>query len=74
MYGLREALAIFCEEGITNTIARHVKCAERLHAGLASIGLQMFVERPIDRLPTVNTIKVPANVDWKIVAEYAMTK
>lgn len=74
MYGLREALALFCAEGIEASVARHKVAAERLYSGLTAIGLELFVEREADRLPTVTAIKVPTNVDWKKVSEYAMKK
>lgn len=74
MYGLREALAIFSAEGIEASIARHKSAAERLYNGLSKMGIELFVERTEDRLPTVTAIKVPTNVDWKAVSEFAMKK
>lgn len=74
MYGLREALAIFAAEGIEASVARHKSAAERLYSGLNKMGLDFFVERTEDRLPTVTAIKVPTNVDWKAVSEFAMKK
>jgi len=72
MYGLREGLAIVAEEGLENCWRRHRVCADRLHEGIKDLGLEMFVEDPAARLPTVNTIKVPAGVDWKAVNDYCM--
>lgn len=72
MYGLREGLAIFAEEGLENSWTRHRICADRLHSGLADLNLEMFVEDPESRLPTVNTIKVPEGLDWKAVIDHCM--
>lgn len=72
MYGLREGLAILAEEGLENCWKRHRVCADHLQAGLMEMGLEMFVPEPSARLPTVNTIKVPAGVDWKAVTDYCM--
>lgn len=72
MYGLREALAIFSAEGILASIYRHRACASQLQIGLESMGLEMFVDRLSDRLPTVNAVKLPLGVDWKAVSDYAM--
>jgi len=72
LYGLREGLAIVAEEGLENCWRRHRVCADRLHEGIAELGLEMFVEDPAARLPTVNTIKVPAGLDWKAVTDYCM--
>ncbi|PNF33614.1 Serine--pyruvate aminotransferase, mitochondrial [Cryptotermes secundus] len=72
LYGLREALAIFVEEGINKCIARHQMCAKRLHNGLEKLGLEFFVEKEEARLPTVTTIKVPRGLDWRVIQKYAM--
>lgn len=74
LYGLREALAIFCTMELKPVIRRHMDCSFRLQKGIEDMGMQMFVEIPSDRLATVNTIKIPAGVDWKKVSEYAMNK
>lgn len=74
LYGLREALAIFCEEGMSNFIKRHHDCSVKLKNGLISLGLELLVTDEKYRLPTVTTIKVPKGVDWKAVCECAMKK
>ena len=72
MYGLREGLAIIAEEGLENCLRRHALCTELLHRGLANLGLELFVEDPAQRLPTVTTIKVPDGLDWKAVIGHCM--
>ncbi|XP_034490130.1 serine--pyruvate aminotransferase, mitochondrial [Drosophila innubila] len=74
LYGLREALAHFCAQGLKSVVQRHEECSARLQLGIEELGLEMFVQQEADRLPTVNTIKVPFGVDWKKVADYAMRK
>ena len=74
MYALREALAIVAEEGLAAMWARHEAVHKQLWAGLGAMGLEPFVEDPADRLCTVNTIKVPAGVDWAAVCKNAMDK
>ncbi|XP_069683970.1 alanine--glyoxylate aminotransferase [Periplaneta americana] len=74
LYGLREALSMFVEEGINKCIARHQTCARRLHDGLERLGFELFVEKKDARLPTVTTIKVPKDVDWRLIQEYTMKK
>ncbi|XP_004533730.1 serine--pyruvate aminotransferase, mitochondrial [Ceratitis capitata] len=74
LYGLREALAQFCTMGRKNVIRRHQECSHRLQCGVEEIGLEMLVPKANDRLPTVNTIKVPVGVDWRKVSDYAMRK
>jgi len=67
-------LSIIVEEGISNCVARHQACARRFHDGLQRLGLSLFVERKGARLPTVTTIKVPNDVDWKLIVEFAMKR
>lgn len=57
-YGMREALAIGCEQGLEVLWVRHQRVNQALWRGLEGLGLQPFVADPADRLPTVNTIKV----------------
>ena len=53
---------------------RHRLCADQLHTGLAQLGLELFVQDPNYRLPTVTTIKVPEGVNWQAVAGHCMKK
>lgn len=74
MYALREALAIVCEEGLESLWSRHEACAKKLHEGLGTLGLEMYVSDPKKRTPTVSTIRVPEGVDWTRVTKYFMSK
>lgn len=74
LYGLREALAIVCDEGLYAFIERHMKNAQLLHSGLESLGLELFVDNVNERLSTVTAIKLPMSIDWKKVSDYAMKK
>nr|CAD7447293.1 unnamed protein product [Timema bartmani] len=69
---LREGLAIIAEEGVERCTARHSACAKRLHEGLRGLGLELFVEKEDARLPTITTVRVPANLDLKVLQDYAM--
>jgi len=72
MYGLREGLAMVAEEGLENCWRRHRLAADHLQTGIKDLGLEMFVEDPKARLPTVNTIKVPEGIDFMAVCGHAM--
>ncbi|TMW44731.1 hypothetical protein DOY81_010189 [Sarcophaga bullata] len=67
LYGLREALAQFCAQGLREVVTRHQQCSYRLQQGIKDLGLELFVPNATDRLPTVNTVKVPVGVDWHII-------
>ena len=43
-YAYNEALKIVLEEGMTNRIIRHKKCAEALYSGLAELGFSPFAD------------------------------
>src|SRR5580704_13802706 len=63
IYALHEALRIVLEEGLEASWERHRQNQAALIAGLEAMGIQLFVENPEDRLPTVTCIWIPAGVD-----------
>lgn len=69
LYGLREALATVCSEGLEKTIERHRKCAEELRIGLNELGLELYVQNAANRLPTITSVKIPKEIDWKKIVE-----
>ncbi|XP_071146816.1 alanine--glyoxylate aminotransferase-like [Mytilus edulis] len=74
VYALREGFSRLVEEGLENSWATHKKCAEMLHEGVQRMGLELFVQDKSVRLPCVTGVKVPAGVNWKEVADYAMNQ
>jgi alanine-glyoxylate transaminase/serine-glyoxylate transaminase/serine-pyruvate transaminase len=63
VYALREALRIISEEGLEAAWRRHAQNQLVLAAGLEALGLELFVSRQEDRLPTVTSIAVPPGID-----------
>jgi alanine-glyoxylate transaminase / serine-glyoxylate transaminase / serine-pyruvate transaminase len=63
IYALREAMRILLEEGLEARWERHRINQHALVAGCEAMGLQMFVEKPKDRLVTVTAVKIPTGVD-----------
>jgi alanine-glyoxylate transaminase/serine-glyoxylate transaminase/serine-pyruvate transaminase len=61
-YALREALRLIREEGLRARWARHRAVHGALVRGLTAMGLEMVVSPPY-RLPTLNTVRIPAGVD-----------
>lgn len=61
-YGLREALVLVAEEGAENRWQRHRRCHEMFVKGIEAMDLRMFVPEG-QRIPTLNTVCVPAGVD-----------
>lgn len=63
VYALREALRILFEEGLEAGWRRHKQNQVGLMAGLEAMGLELFVQNPADRLPTVTSVCTPAGLD-----------
>ena len=61
MYGLREGLAMVAEEGLENCWRRHRLAADTLQAGLAELGLEMFVPDPKARYVSPAPFSPPSN-------------
>ena len=70
-FGMREALRLLAEEGLENAWARHRSNAEALWTGLESLGLEMHVPEEL-RLPTLTTVRIPADVDGKAFSTYLL--
>jgi len=62
IFGLREAVRIIAEEGLEARWARHRLNHVALVAGIEAMGLSMVVA-PEDRLPMLNTIRIPGGAD-----------
>ena len=71
LYGLHEALVAIFEEGQQAAVVRHARMHEALVAGIEAAGLSMLVA-PADRLPQLNTVKVPDGVDEAAVRAHVL--
>jgi aspartate aminotransferase-like enzyme len=58
--GLRETLRMIQSEGLPNIFRRHEKLAAAMRAGITSLGLELFAERPS---PAVTAVLVPKGID-----------
>ncbi|XP_037028970.1 serine--pyruvate aminotransferase, mitochondrial-like [Bradysia coprophila] len=72
LYGLRESLAEICEQGLESFRNRHSENAIRLQKGLQSMGLELFVQNPEERLPTITAVRIPYGVNWNKVSDYLL--
>jgi (S)-ureidoglycine---glyoxylate transaminase len=64
VYGLREALRAFQEEGQKSRFARHRLHGDALRAGVEALGLALFgSEPPVRRLPMITPVVVPESID-----------
>src|ERR1700730_16373832 len=63
IYALHEAMRIVLEEGLEAGWERHRQNQAALIAGLAEMGIRLFVQNPEDRLPTVTAVWIPGGID-----------
>ncbi len=71
LYALHESLVMLHEEGIENSWQRHKQMHEQLAAGLAELGLE-FIVPANERLPQLNTVKIPEGADDAAVRNYLL--
>lgn len=74
LYAFREALAQIVDEGLDLYKLRHAENAQRLREGLQNIGLELFVENPQQRLPSITSIRIPHGVNIDNVIKCMMDR
>ncbi len=72
-YALYQALQVILEEGLDKVYARHLENHRRLVQNLEAMGLEMLVDTK-DRLPMLNSVKVPSGVDEAAVRSNLLTR
>src|SRR5437588_6982166 len=63
IYALREAMRLVVEEGLEARWERHRVNQLALIAGLETMGLDLLVKNPADRLPTVTAVMIPSGIE-----------
>src|ERR1039457_4852851 len=63
LFGLREALAIFAEEGLPAVFARHARHAEATRRAVRGWGLEILCQNPGDYSSTLTAVLVPDGHD-----------
>lgn len=71
---MREALAEIIDEGVESFRERHVDNAQRLYEGLMNIGLEPFVEKAQERLPTITSVRIPHGLNFTKIQNYLMER
>lgn len=73
LYGLREAIALFVEQGgLEASFKKHAEAAARLYKNLDSHDFKYLVSNCKNRAPCVTSVIIPNSVDPLKVAAYAM--
>ena len=63
LYGLREALQMLHEEGLTNVFRRHSRHAEATRAAVRAWGLEIFCEEPLEYSSSLTAVRTPDGHD-----------
>jgi alanine-glyoxylate transaminase / serine-glyoxylate transaminase / serine-pyruvate transaminase len=76
-YALREALLVIHEEGLEARYDRHRRNQQALIAGAQAMGLELAVQDPAVRLPSLTTLLIPdgisdAEVRGRLLQEYGI--
>lgn len=73
IYALHEALLLLQEEGLENAWARHREQHTQLAQGLIELGLE-FIVPEAERLPQLNTVKIPEGIDDAKVRQFLLNE
>lgn len=73
MYALHESLLLLQQETLENSWQRHAQQHESLKAGLLDLGLE-FVVPESERLPQLNTVRIPEGTDDATVRQYLLNE
>ena len=63
LYGLREALLMLQEEGLTNVFSRHQRHAEATRRAVRAWGLEILCANPAEYSPALTAVMMPAGFD-----------
>ncbi|KAG5669604.1 hypothetical protein PVAND_017489 [Polypedilum vanderplanki] len=75
LYGLREAIAIFIENGgLEASWKNHQNVAKHFYTLLEKNGLELFITDPKNRVPSVTAVKVPENIDANEIIKHSMNE
>jgi alanine-glyoxylate transaminase/serine-glyoxylate transaminase/serine-pyruvate transaminase len=74
LFGLREALAIFAEEGLPAVFARHARHAEATRRAVCGWGLEILCQNPDQYSSTLTAVLVPDGHDADRVRELILDR
>ena len=73
-YALREGLALVLEEGVEARFARHQAVHDEFVGRMEAAGFEMFIPDDAQRIPTINTIRIPDGVSDTAVRKRLLEK
>jgi alanine-glyoxylate transaminase/serine-glyoxylate transaminase/serine-pyruvate transaminase len=63
LFGLREALVMLGEEGLSNVFKRHARLAEACRRAVRAMGLELLCRNPAEYSNTLTAVTMPAGKD-----------
>ncbi len=63
LFGLKEAIAMLNEEGLTNVFARHERHAEATRRAVTAWGLEVLCQEPAEYSPVLTAVLMPEGID-----------
>lgn len=73
LYAMHESLLMLKEEGLENSWARHLAMHQQLKQGLEALDIEFIVPES-ERLPQLNTVKIPNGLDDGKVRSYLLNQ
>ena len=74
LFGLREALAMLEEEGLTNVFARHARLAEACRQAVRGLGLGILCRNPAEYSNTLTAVLMPPGFDSDAFVRHAYAR
>jgi len=74
LYGLRESLAMFGEEGLPAVFARHERHAEATRRAVRAWGLDIVCRNPAEFSSTLTAVQLPGGHDADLVREIVLDR
>jgi len=74
LFGLREALAMLREEGLSRVFARHTRLAQATRRAVEAWGLEIFARIPLEHSNTVTAVLLPSGTDAEAVRRVALDR
>jgi alanine-glyoxylate transaminase / serine-glyoxylate transaminase / serine-pyruvate transaminase len=71
LFGLRESIAMLCEEGLPQVFARHARLAEACRRAVRALGLPLLCRVPEEYSNTLTAVVMPAGLDSDAYVLYA---
>jgi alanine-glyoxylate transaminase/serine-glyoxylate transaminase/serine-pyruvate transaminase len=74
LFGLRESIAMFAEEGLHNVFRRHARLAEATRQAVQKLGLRLLARNPAEYSSSVTAVCMPEGMDSDAYIAHAQAR